>query len=61
MSSGRETHFTPKGVSIGGSPLAINMRPLRGWKQPRVETTLGSISERLQRKSLDTHFHANHP
>ena len=30
MASSRETHFTPKGVSIGAGPLAINIQPLRG-------------------------------
>ena len=30
MPSGRETHFTPKGVSIAADPLAINIQLLRG-------------------------------
>ena len=30
MPSSRETHFTPKGVSIAAGPMAINIQPLRG-------------------------------
>ncbi len=42
MSSRRETHFTPKGVSICSGPTAINMQPLRGWWKGSGPTAINS-------------------
>jgi hypothetical protein len=43
-----ETHFTPKGVSICGGPMAIKMKPLRGWNtglKPRLNEKVDPIAQ----------------